>query len=63
MIDKKRTYEIFVELLEKMNLQEISLKIELHVGTLKRWLLLKEIPINYYNDINSLLGNKYEPHL
>lgn len=62
MIDKKRTYEIFLDLLEKMNLQEIALKLELHVGTLKRWILLKEIPVNYYNDINSLLGNKYEIH-
>lgn len=60
MIDKKRTYEIFLDLLEKMNLSEIALKLELHVGTLKRWISLKEIPVNYYNDINSLLGNKYE---
>lgn len=62
MIDKKRTYEIFLELLNKMNFQEIALKLELHVSTLKRWILLKEIPVNYYNDINSLLGNKYKIH-
>lgn len=39
---------------------EIVNKLFIHKGTLKRWLSLKEVPDNYYNDINHLLGNKYE---
>ena len=43
-----------------MTLAEFSEKMALHTGTTKRWLQLKQVPTNYYNDINALLGNKYE---
>ena len=48
-----------MELLEKYSLLSLSEKLSLHVGTLKRWVEKREVPINYYNDLNSLLGEKY----
>lgn len=60
MADKKDTFNMILELLETNSINDLALKLSLHVGTIKRWIEKKEVPINYYNDINSLLGNKYE---
>ena len=56
----KTTYELFIELKEKFSIQEIAEILSLHIGTLKRWEEKQDVPKNYYNDLNSLLGNKYE---
>ncbi|MDR2526387.1 MAG: hypothetical protein LBC92_00745 [Rickettsiales bacterium] len=58
--NNKNTFSLFLELLKKMSAKEIASNLFIHMGTLNRWLLLKKIPNNYYNDINRLLGNKYE---
>lgn len=60
MIDKIKTFELLLELLENYSMNEIASELSLHIGTVKRWIDKKEVPTNYYNDINSLLGNKYE---
>jgi len=52
--------DLFKELLKSMTLEELAFKLTLHRGTLNRWLLLNSVPKNYFNDLNSLLGNKYE---
>lgn len=54
------TYLLLQELLDKMQLDELLSKLFIHKGTLKRWLELKKVPDNYYNDINHLLGDKYK---
>lgn len=54
------TYYLLIELLEKISIYEIIQKLCIHRGTLKRWLTLKDVPNNYYNDINHLLGDKYK---
>lgn len=54
------TYYLLIELLEKISIDEIIQKLCIHRGTLKRWLTLKDVPNNYYNDINHLLGDKYK---
>lgn len=59
MIDMK-TIDLFNELLSKYTINEISDKLNLHIGTLRRWKTLNSVPDNYYNDLNSLLNNKYE---
>ena len=54
------TFLLLQELLDKMQVDELLSKLFIHKGTLKRWLELKKVPDNYYNDINHLLGNKYK---
>lgn len=61
MVDKSRTFDIFLELSNVLSLNEIAKKLSLHIGTLKRWMEKREVPVNYYNDINALLNNKYPP--
>jgi hypothetical protein len=53
-------FSLFTELLDKMSVNEIAEELCLHRGTLKRWLLLRDVPNSYYNDINRLLGYKYK---
>jgi hypothetical protein len=54
------TYYLLMELLERISTDEVLQKLCIHKGTLKRWLTLKDVPNNYYNDINHLLGDKYK---
>lgn len=51
--------DLFSELLKNKTINEISELLNLHIGTLRRWKEKKAVPSNYYNDLNSLLGNKY----
>jgi len=59
-IKKNKTFTLLTELSNIMKDNEIVNKLFIHKGTLKGWLALKRVPDNYYNDINHLLGNKYE---
>ena len=61
MPGKKDTFNMVLELLVNNSINELAQKLSLHVGTVKRWIEKKEVPVNYYNDINALLGNKYKP--
>ena len=54
------TFEMFKELKQSNSMQSIAKKLNLHIGTLKRWEKKQEIPKHYLHDLNSLLGNKYE---
>ena len=52
--------DLFNELLKNKTINEISELLNLHIGTLRRWKDKNAVPSNYYNDLNSLLGNKYK---
>jgi hypothetical protein len=58
--EENKAFTLLTELLNTMKIDEIVNKLFIHRGTLKRWLALKKVPDNYYNDINHLLGNKYK---
>jgi hypothetical protein len=51
--------ELFEEAKNKIGLREIKRKLDLHAGTIKRWIKLNKVPENYFNDLNFLLGKKY----
>ncbi|NMA15693.1 MAG: restriction endonuclease subunit M [Erysipelotrichia bacterium] len=51
---------LFDELLENNDLNYIATKLNLHIGTVRRWKKNNSVPNNYYNDLNALLSNKYE---
>lgn len=50
---------MFKELRRDFSLRTLAQKLNLHVGTLRRWETKQEIPKDYLYDLNSLLGNKY----
>lgn len=52
--------DLFNELLLTKSLNEIAKSLNLHIGTVKRWKTNNAVPSNYFNDLNSLLGHKYE---
>lgn len=54
------TVVLFDELLQNNTIDEIATKLNLHVGTVKRWKKNNSVPDNYFNDLNSLLNFKYE---
>jgi len=54
------TYNVFCELMQKKAMDDIRGSLFIHSGTINRWLKQKRVSDNYYNDINHLLGNKYE---
>ena len=55
-----KTFIMLVELMQTMSQSDIRERLFIHNGTMKRWFEQKRVPDNYYNDINYLLGNKYE---
>jgi len=61
------TYKMLLEILmlKHKPLEEITNKLCIHKGTLKRWLEKKKVPNNYYFDLNHLLNDKYseEPEI
>ncbi|MGL4950838.1 MAG: hypothetical protein ACRC4M_03355 [Mycoplasma sp.] len=61
---KEKLFEIFeTEILSIFSMKEICEKLSLHSGTIKRWILKKEVPTNYFNLINKFLSNKYKVEL
>ena len=58
-ITKEKGYSLLQEILETKTLNDISDYLFLHKGTIKRWFEKKEVPLNYYNDLNSMLSYKY----
>lgn len=50
---------IYNELKTRFSAQEIANKLNLHIGTLKRWESNQKIPNDYLYDLNFLLDNKY----
>ncbi|MDY3113208.1 MAG: restriction endonuclease subunit M [Helicobacter sp.] len=51
---------LYYELRKTHTLKELANKLNLHVGTLKRWEALDKIPQNYLHDLNFLSGNSYK---
>lgn len=58
----KNTYLLLEELLNNFSIQDLSTKLFLHIGTIRRWTEKKEVPLNYYNDLNALLNYKYKAY-
>lgn len=52
--------DLFFEAKKLMGITEIKKKLNLHTGTINRWILLNKVPENYFNDLNFLLGDKYK---
>ena len=58
MVEKTASV-LYDELKKIYNTNQIADKLNLHIGTLRRWEMQNKVPQNYYNDLNSLLDNKY----
>jgi hypothetical protein len=56
---KNTAFNLLSELLQTHSENFILEKLFIHKGTFKRWLLKKNVPQNYFNDLNELLNNKY----
>lgn len=41
------------------NIKLIAYELSINIGTIKRWILKKEVPMNYFNSLNKMIGNKY----
>lgn len=54
------TIDLFNEILENHDIYYIVDKLNLHIGTVRRWITNNSVPKNYFNDLNSLLNYKYE---
>ena len=51
---------LFNEIKDNLGVDVIKNDIGLHIGTIKRWISKNEVPENYFNDLNTILKNKYE---
>jgi len=56
----ENAFKLLKEIMEKKTLSEIADVLSLHIGTVKRWVSLESVPVNYYNDLNSILNHKYK---
>lgn len=45
-------FTLYSELKNKYSLNELANKLQLHIGTLKRWELLQKVPQDYAQDLN-----------
>ena len=54
-----KAFDLLCELLNNFDVSQIKQALNIHQGTIKRWLANKEVPDNYFNDLNDLLKNKY----
>lgn len=52
--------DLFNEILENHDVNYIVDKLNLHIGTVRRWIANNAVPKSYFNDLNSLLNYKYE---
>ena len=55
----KLSYNLLQEVIQQYKLSYILDKLFIHKGTFNRWMQKQEVPENYYNDLNAMLGNKY----
>ncbi len=54
---KQQLYNIVnQQILNQIPEKELANKLNLHIGTIKRWVLKQEIPLDYFNHINKLLN-------
>ncbi|QDF64934.1 restriction endonuclease subunit M [Mycoplasma nasistruthionis] len=45
---------------EKWSVNLLAKELNVHTGTIKRWIDLKKVPVNYFRDLNKLTGFQYE---
>ncbi|WP_303924049.1 hypothetical protein [Ureaplasma parvum] len=59
--DDGEIYQILKnEIIDKViTIKELSLYLNINIGTIKRWMQLKKVPKNYFIEINKLINNKY----
>jgi hypothetical protein len=55
-----KNIELLQECLEKISIKDISDKLNLSVGTVKRWLELKNVPIQYTFDLYKILSKEID---
>lgn len=61
LITKDETnLELIEECLKVYSIQEVSSKLNLCVGTVRRWMDLKDVPIQYTFDLHKLLGREID---
>lgn len=61
LITSNKLFDIFnKKILVKYSIDDLIKLWNIHRGTINRWILKKEIPINYLNHINDLLDKKIE---
>ena len=53
-------YSLLTELLYNTTIDNIEKNLYVHHGTTNRWLQQQKVPNNYFNDLNRMLGYKYE---
>ena len=60
--NKKTMWDLFYHefFLKKWYLENICQELNIHKGTVLRWIEKKEIPVHYFNDFNRLLNYKYQ---
>ena len=62
-LNKEKLFMIFNEEIIKskfFSINDVCKSLNIHQGTIKRWIDKKAIPINYFFQINKLLNHKYE---
>ncbi|TPE57196.1 restriction endonuclease subunit M [[Mycoplasma] falconis] len=59
--DKKEVFKLLKKefLNKKYSLKDICLELNIHLGTIKRWIELEEVPPQYFIDLNKLTNFKY----
>lgn len=53
-------YELLQECLKKESIKEISEKLNLCIGTVRRWMELKDVPIQYTFDLHKILSKEID---
>jgi hypothetical protein len=48
------------ECLKELSIKEVAVKLNLSVGTIKRWIELKDVPIQYTFDLNKILSREID---
>ena len=54
------TLSLFQECLKSSSIKEVSAKLNLSIGTVKRWLELQDVPIQYTFDLRKLLSHEID---
>lgn len=51
-------FSLFEECLQKVSIKEVAVKLNLCVGTIRRWIELKDVPIQYTFDLYKILSKE-----
>jgi hypothetical protein len=53
-------FSLFEECLQKVSIKEVAVKLNLCVGTIRRWIELKDVPIQYTFDLYKILSKEID---